>query len=277
MIQDGVVDNVRDFLKGVYICIHSVHSNGSTHRTKMVSISQFARQISSHAMIPQKLKLAVRCSQMRHEFPFASLNIGSPVCLHLPQLPVYPITTKMCFGDDGYRDSYETRVEIRNDRRYYTQEYCPGYGMSRRRKYGFGGSYYPSRYYARPPTGHCMSNAYIRPRQYIQSGRYPRGVVPGGYSRGVVQGRRGLFWTLVWLCMRHWISCWGSAGYAGQFHDGMFPLFSPFSERAALCLPFTTPPPYPTIIGSHAILNIACISVSIAATTSSLLPGRVAH
>jgi hypothetical protein len=94
----------------------------------------------------------------------------------------------MCFGDDEYRDSYETRVEIRNGRQYYTQEYYPGYGMSRRRKYGFGGSYYPSRYYARQPTGRYMSSAYTHPSQYIHSGRYPRGVVPGGYSRGTVTG-----------------------------------------------------------------------------------------
>ena len=106
----------------------------------------------------------------------------------LPQLPIYLTITKMCLFDDDYRDSYESRVEIRNGRQYYTQEYCPGYGMSRRRKYGFGGSYYPSRYYARAPTGRYMSSAYTHPRQYIQSGRYPRGVVPGGYSRGVVSG-----------------------------------------------------------------------------------------
>jgi hypothetical protein len=92
----------------------------------------------------------------------------------------------MCFGDDEY--SYQSKVEVRNGQRYYTEQYYPGYGMSRRRKYGFGGSYYPSRYYARPPTGRYVSSAYPHPSQYIHGGRYPRGVVPGGSSRGVAGG-----------------------------------------------------------------------------------------
>jgi hypothetical protein len=191
------------------------------------------------------------------------------------QLPIYLTITKMCFGNDDYRDSYETRVEIRNGRQYYTQEYHPGYGMSRRRKYGFGGSYYPSRYYARPPTGRYTSSAYTHPSQYIHSGRYPRGVVPGGYSRGAVSS--GYSQAMV---PRNYVGG-GYPGYSSGHAYGtgqhVVPVNSAmvsfrsflFSDRAASCLPSTTPPPYPAIIGSHMILNIACTSVSIAATTFS--------
>lgn len=93
-------------------------------------------------------------------------------------------TSNMCFSDDDY--SYESRFEVRNGRRYYAEDYHPRFGMSRRRKYGLGGSYYPSRYYVGPPRGRHISNAVIRPNSYSQSGGgYPLGVVPGGYSRSV--------------------------------------------------------------------------------------------
>lgn len=63
----------------------------------------------------------------------------------------------MCFNAcDDYE--YESRIEVRNGQRYYTTDYYPGLGMCRRRKYGFGGSYYPSRYYARPPSGRYTSS-----------------------------------------------------------------------------------------------------------------------
>ena len=91
----------------------------------------------------------------------------------------------MCFSDDDY--SYEYRFEVRNGQRYYTEDYYPRSGMSRRRKYGLGGSYYPSRYYDGPPRGRYICSVVTCPNRYSQSsGGYPRGVVPGGYSRGVV-------------------------------------------------------------------------------------------
>ncbi|RII21925.1 hypothetical protein CUC08_Gglean001095 [Alternaria sp. MG1] len=74
----------------------------------------------------------------------------------------------MCFSDDDY--SYESRFEVRNGQRYYAEDYHPRFGMSRRRKYGLGGSYYPSRYYVGPPRGRHISNAVIRPNSYSQSG-----------------------------------------------------------------------------------------------------------
>jgi hypothetical protein len=88
----------------------------------------------------------------------------------------------MCFTDynDDYRDTYKTKVSIRNGERYVEESYHPHYGMSRRRRYGFGGSYYPSRYYASPPSRF--------PARFSQGGACLRGVVPGGYSRGVVPG-----------------------------------------------------------------------------------------
>lgn len=93
----------------------------------------------------------------------------------------------MCFNDDDY--SYESRVEVRNGQRYYTEDYYPRFGMSRRRRYGLGGSYYPSRYYDQAPRGRYMSRAVTYPNLYSQySGGYPSGVVPGSYSRGVIPG-----------------------------------------------------------------------------------------
>jgi hypothetical protein len=88
----------------------------------------------------------------------------------------------MCFTDydDDYRDTYKTKVSIRNGERYVEETYHPHYGMSRRRRYDFGGSYYPARYYTSPPSRF--------PARFSQSGAYPRGVVSGGYSRGVVPG-----------------------------------------------------------------------------------------
>ena len=47
---------------------------------------------------------------------------------------------------------------------------------------------------------------------------------------------RWLSWIFVWLRLRHRLPCWGSAGYAGQFRDGKFPLFPLFSDRAASSL-----------------------------------------
>ncbi|KAL6155373.1 hypothetical protein ACJBU6_06960 [Exserohilum turcicum] len=44
--------------------------------------------------------------------------------------------------------------------------------MSRRRRYGLGGAYYPSRYYAQPPAGRYSHHGTV----------YPRGVLAGGFS-----------------------------------------------------------------------------------------------
>ncbi|KAF1829225.1 hypothetical protein BDW02DRAFT_177506 [Decorospora gaudefroyi] len=61
--------------------------------------------------------------------------------------------------------------------------------MSRRRRFGFGGSYYPSRYYAGPPARRYVGGPVAYPARYSRyGGGYAGGVVPGGYSRGVVPG-----------------------------------------------------------------------------------------
>lgn len=108
----------------------------------------------------------------------------------------------MCFDDD--RETYTTRVKIRNGHRY-TEEYVdPRRAMSLRRRLGLGGTYYPSRYYYRPPSGRYVSGAVVRSNRYSKyagypgysnyapgysnygnygsSAYYPRGVVSGGYS-----------------------------------------------------------------------------------------------
>jgi hypothetical protein len=111
----------------------------------------------------------------------------------------------MCFDAD--RDNYTTRVTIRNGHRY-TEEYTdPRHGMSWRRRFGLGGSYYPSRYYCRPPQGRYVSGAVVRQNRYSNYGGfsgysshapgyshygsggayYPQGVVSGGYA-GYPQG-----------------------------------------------------------------------------------------
>ncbi|CAO2647061.1 Nn.00g079830.m01.CDS01 [Neocucurbitaria sp. VM-36] len=91
----------------------------------------------------------------------------------------------MCFDD---RDTYTTSYYVRNGQRYYEEQTVPRFGMSRRRRYGLGGSYYPSRYYTRPPHGRHMGNALTVPARYPQYGGYPRGVLPGGHSRAIVAG-----------------------------------------------------------------------------------------
>jgi len=138
----------------------------------------------------------------------------------------------MCFDD---RDTYTTRVRVRDGVRYSEEYTEPRCAMSWRRRHGFGGSYYPSRYYSRPPTGRYVSGALVQsnrysnhagyPRynsypsgysHYATMGNYPQGVVSGGYSgyhhgvydqagypRGVVTG--------------------GYAGYSsgyGRYHTG---------------------------------------------------------
>jgi hypothetical protein len=103
-------------------------------------------------------------------------------------------TNNMCFGD---KVAYTTRIYVRNGAQYSEEYSQPRYGMSWRRKNGLGGSYYPSRYYRRRPSGRYMSsdltqNRYSRcggypqrcgyPQQgYSQYNSYPQGVVPSGY------------------------------------------------------------------------------------------------
>lgn len=81
----------------------------------------------------------------------------------------------MCFDGDEYQ--YETRVEVRNGERRFVKTYLPRHGMSRRRRYGFGGPYYPSRYYARPPSGRYTN------RELVYLDRYPNVPLPQDFVR----------------------------------------------------------------------------------------------
>jgi hypothetical protein len=206
--------------------------------------------------------------------------LSDTVLLDLP-LPLLHIANhtidNMCF-DDGDRDNYTTRVTIRNGARY-TEEYSdPRCGMSWRRRHGFGGSYYPSRYYSRPPSGRYMSGAMVPSNRYSNyagysgynsyapgyshygaGGAYPRGVVPGGYAgyspgvydqagyqRGVVTG--------------------GYAGYSSGYgrystgarvamprHSAMVSArFFLFSARSRCLVPAHCAPPLISLIGSPA-------------------------
>ncbi|KAH8732029.1 hypothetical protein GQ44DRAFT_670810 [Phaeosphaeriaceae sp. PMI808] len=80
-------------------------------------------------------------------------------------------TRNMCFDD---RHTYRTRTTIRSGARVSEEYTVPRRGMTWRRRNGMGGSYYPSRYYGRPPSGRHMSTALMRhpiqPRSYSYQG-----------------------------------------------------------------------------------------------------------
>jgi hypothetical protein len=104
-------------------------------------------------------------------------------------------TNKMCLDD---KDTYTTRAYVSNGARYSEEYTKPRHRRSWRRRNGFGGSYYPSRYYSRPPSGRYMSSALTQnrysaygprphrhsypPRGYPQYNGYSRAVVPGGHA-----------------------------------------------------------------------------------------------
>lgn len=93
----------------------------------------------------------------------------------------------MCFDD---RDTYTTRTYVANGARYSEEYTRPRNGMSWRRRNGLGGSYYPSRYYSRPPRRRYMGNALARQNRYQGYGDYPQrhsygypqGFASGGYA-----------------------------------------------------------------------------------------------
>jgi len=113
--------------------------------------------------------------------PSSITSIPSPDPIHFDSA-----ANNMCF-DDHARDTHMARVEMRNGRRHYYYEALPHRRTSWRRRLGLGGSYYPGRYYARPPAGRLVpAMAFPRPRPRSQYGGHPSGAVAGGYSRGVV-------------------------------------------------------------------------------------------
>lgn len=147
--------------------------------------------LSSHRTAKAKVKsISPYLSRARHASPFILLMTGCPFSLHLSTPNSLEFTdnesTNMCLNDDEH--SYETRTEIRNGRTYYTRYHRPHFGMSLRRRYGFGGPYYPSRYYDRPPTGGRYITAFAHPNRYSQQVGHPRSILRGGHSWGVVSG-----------------------------------------------------------------------------------------
>jgi hypothetical protein len=104
-------------------------------------------------------------------------------------------TSRMCLDD---RDTYTTRTYVSNGARYSEEYTRPRHNRSWRRRNGLGGSYYPSRYYARPPTGRYMSSALVQNRHssygarphrhsypmhgYSQYNGYPQAMVSGAYA-----------------------------------------------------------------------------------------------
>ncbi|KAI8933339.1 hypothetical protein NX059_009962 [Plenodomus lindquistii] len=92
----------------------------------------------------------------------------------------------MCFDDEDGRSTYKTKVQIRNEREYHQHQVLPTRGMSWRRRIGLGGSYYPDRYYYRPPVGRLVPA--LRHGVHARHGGYPPGVMPGGFQRGVAPG-----------------------------------------------------------------------------------------
>jgi len=173
-------------------------------------------------------------------------------------------TTKMCFGD---QDTYTTRMRVRKGERYSEEYSQPRYGMSWRRRNGLGGSYYPSNYYRRRPSGRYMSGAITHNRYssyggqaqrygyehrgygygqqgygygrqgYPQQIGYPRGVVPGGYI-GQSSGY-GRYYPDNRVAMPH--------------HGAMVSLLSFLLSPIAppLRLPSCTPPPLPHWLAWH--------------------------
>ncbi|KAH3950656.1 hypothetical protein HBH98_106320 [Parastagonospora nodorum] len=101
-------------------------------------------------------------------------------------------TTKMCFDD---QDTYTTRMRVRKGERYSEEYSQPRYGMSWRRRNGLGGSYYPSNYYRRRPSGRYMSGAITHNRYSRYGGqaqRYGYGQRDYGYGlQGYGYGRQG--------------------------------------------------------------------------------------
>lgn len=85
----------------------------------------------------------------------------------------------MCFDD---RDTYKIRTYVRNGARFEEEYTRPRHGMSWRRKYGFGGSYYPSRYYSRRPTGHFITNVLVPPYGHPGYRSYPPRIMGGGHA-----------------------------------------------------------------------------------------------
>jgi hypothetical protein len=135
----------------------------------------------------------------------------------------------MCFNDD--RTRYTTRTCISNGVRYEDRIAVPRHRSSWRRRNGLGGSYYPARYYARPPAVCSVGGAVTHPVRYAQHFGCPRsgiaGACPYGADRYMLGARAAVpstavtvslhsplssgynvcVPTSVTLPLRHWSQC----------------------------------------------------------------------
>jgi len=106
-------------------------------------------------------------------------TLAQVVTSQLP-LPFPPLFTD--------RTRYTTRTRVENGVRYREEVTMPRHRSSWRRRYG--ASYYPPRYYARPPRARYVGGTVTCPARYPPNVGYPRAVsstamVPrGGYVAG---------------------------------------------------------------------------------------------
>ncbi|KAH6638796.1 hypothetical protein C7974DRAFT_431535 [Boeremia exigua] len=120
-----------------------------------------------------------------------------------------PTNIEMCFGD---QTRYTTRTRIQNGVRLQEELVVPRHRGSLRRRYG--ASYYPSRYYARPPGGHYSGGAMRYPARYPANVGYPRAM--GATAMGYPKPRHNYIYN----------PRYGQRGvltYAGQQANGAYP------------------------------------------------------
>ena len=119
-----------------------------------------------------------------HSLPVKA-NFSQSSLLYLSFKRLNKIICKMCFDD---RVRYTTRTRIENGTRIREEVEMPRHRSSWRRRYG--ASYYPSRYYARPPRAvRYVGGPMTYPARFPANVGYPRtaattAMVPRGYVHG---------------------------------------------------------------------------------------------
>lgn len=90
-----------------------------------------------------------------------------------------------CYGCFESYHSHSYTSHLRHGRGFSSGRTYPSHSMSWRRRWGLGGSYYPNRYYACPPSGRFVSSTLAPMRRYSS---YAAGVVPEGHSLSTEHG-----------------------------------------------------------------------------------------
>jgi hypothetical protein len=183
----------------------------------------------------------------------------------------------MCFDDEK---TYTTKTYIANGHRYSSEYTRPSW----RRRHGFGGRYYPARYYDERPSGryldgdmaysnrhsNCAGPQGGRYGRYAQGGRYGGYPQHGNYARGVMPG--------------------GYAAYGADYgrnypgaqiempHQAVSVSFALSSSLRLRCLvPALLHTAFPILIGSRGFSIAARTSDSIAPTPLLCLRGCLSH